>query len=36
MMPCMPTTAGGLLTYGLGQYQRAIEDYNKAIRLKPD
>ena len=22
--------------YGLGQYQRAIEDYNKAILLKPD
>lgn len=35
-MMSMPTTTGGLLTGKLGQYQRAIEDFNKAIHLKPD
>ena len=29
-------TLGGLAYYNLGQYQRAIEDYSAAIRLKPD
>ena len=32
----MPTTAEGLFIIKFGQYQMAIEDYNKAIRLKPD
>ena len=32
----MPITTGELLYVRLGQYQLAIDDYNEAIRLKPD
>ena len=33
----MPMTTTARLVYTiLGQYQRAIEDYNEAIRIKPD
>ena len=32
----MPTSNRGIAYADLGQYQRAIEDYNEAIRLKPD
>lgn len=31
-----PTPAGGIAYSNLSQYHRAIQDYNEAIRLKPD
>ena len=37
LTPTMPKAYGnrGVAYYSLGQYQRAIQDYDEAIRLKP-
>ncbi len=32
----VPTTTCGNAYFDMGQYQRAIEDYDEAIQLQPD